>query len=142
MLRTIDRGLAALSWIAAAVVLVLLFAGPSLIGAKKAGSFGYGGSHGTAPSGSSGSSGSSATGGSAAVGAAVFASAGCASCHTLNAAGASGSIGPDLDQVRPSAAAVSVVVSSGAGTMPSFAGKLSSAQIAAVAQYVSSVAGR
>ena len=34
MLRLFDRGLAVVSWIAVALVVVLLFAGPSLIGAK------------------------------------------------------------------------------------------------------------
>jgi mono/diheme cytochrome c family protein len=135
MLRAIDRSLAVVSLVAAALVVVLLFAGPSLIGAKKSGTAGYGGSSGIGSSGSS-------VGGSTASGAAVFASAGCASCHTLKAAGATGSIGPDLDQVRPSASTVSAIVQSGGGAMPSFAGKLSSAQIAAVAAYVSSVAGR
>ncbi len=139
MLRAIDRGLAGVSWTAAALVLVLLFAGPSLIGAKKSGSVGYGGSSGTSSSSSSGSASGS---GSATAGAAVFASAGCASCHTLKAAGATGSVGPDLDQVRPDASTVSAIVKSGAGTMPSFAGKLSPVDIAAVAQFVSSTAGR
>ena len=125
MLRQIDRGLMFVSWIAAALVVVLLFAGPSLVGAKKTTT--------TAPS-KSGSSGQIS-------GAAVFASAGCARCHTLKAAGATGSVGPDLDQVRPSAADVSQVVKSGSGAMPSFSGKLSDAQIAAVASYVASVAG-
>ena len=37
--------------------------------------------------------------GDAEAGAQVFASAGCGSCHTLAAAGASGAIGPNLDQV-------------------------------------------
>jgi cytochrome c6 len=134
MLRRIDRGLAALSWVAAALVLVLLFAGPSLIGAK------------TTPTGApaapySGSS-SSSGGSSAASGAAVFASAGCASCHTLKAAGATGSIGPDLDQLRPAASSVIAIVESGGGTMPSFNGRLSHPQIVALAQYVSSMAGR
>jgi cytochrome c551/c552 len=36
-------------------------------------------------------------GGDANAGKAVFASAGCASCHTLSAAGATGQVGPDLD---------------------------------------------
>jgi mono/diheme cytochrome c family protein len=137
MLRTIDRGLAAISWTAAALVLVLLFAGPSLIGAKRTGTPGYGSS-----AGSSRPAGSQSGGGSASAGAAVFASAGCGGCHTLRAAGASGSTGPDLDQVRPSASTVSALVQSGGGAMPSFGGRLSAAQIAAVARYVASVAGR
>jgi mono/diheme cytochrome c family protein len=138
MLRAIDRGLAAVSWTAAALVLVLLFAGPSLIGAKRSGTPGYGGSS----AGSSGPAGSRPAAGSAPAGAAVFATAGCGSCHTLRAASATGSIGPNLDQVRPAAATVSAIVQSGSGAMPSFATRLSAAQIAAVAQYVASVAGR
>jgi mono/diheme cytochrome c family protein len=69
-------------------------------------------------------------------------SAGCGSCHTLKAAHASGSVGPNLDQLRPDAETVAAIVHSGGGTMPSFDGKLSDAQINAVARYVSSVAGR
>ena len=128
MLRVLDRGLMVLSWVAAALVVVLLFAGPSLVGAQKS----------TPPATSKGSGAGSSRQIS---GAAVFASAGCSGCHTLKAAQATGSIGPDLDQVRPSAAAVSQIVRSGNGTMPSFSGKLSDAEIAAVASYVSTVAG-
>lgn len=117
MLRLLDRGLAVVSWVAAALVVVVLFAGPGLIGAKK----------------------SRAAGGTS--GSAVFASAGCGGCHTLKAAGASGTVGPNLDQLRPSTATVSQIVRSGGGTMPSFSSQLSDAQIAAVASYVSAVAG-
>lgn len=129
MLRVLDRGLAVFSWVAAALVFVLLFAGPGLIGAKRSGTYGYGGS---AP----GSSGYVVSG------AAVFQSAGCSGCHTLKAAGATGTIGPNLDQLRPSAALVASFVRSGGGAMPSFAGKLSAAEITAVARYVSNAAGR
>lgn len=50
---------------------------------------------------SGGSSGGGSTGatGDANAGKAVFASNGCGSCHTLAAAGASGTIGPDLDKI-------------------------------------------
>jgi mono/diheme cytochrome c family protein len=67
----------------------------------------------------------------------VFETAGCAGCHTLAAAGASGSIGPDLDKIKPSVATVEKQVTHGGGVMPSFAGKLSHAEIAAVAKFVS-----
>lgn len=53
MLRAIDRSLAVVSLVAAVLVVVLLFAGPSLIGAKKSGTAGYGGSSGIGSSGSS-----------------------------------------------------------------------------------------
>jgi cytochrome c oxidase subunit 2 len=49
----------------------------------------------TPPASSSGSS--STTAPSAATGKALFASAGCAACHTLAAAGATGTVGPNLD---------------------------------------------
>lgn len=74
-------------------------------------------------------------------GAAVWQQAGCGGCHTLAAAGATGSVGPNLDQLRPSEAAVAAQVTSGGGVMPSFARTLTPAQIAAVAAFVSSSAG-
>jgi cytochrome c551/c552 len=53
---------------------------------------------GSSGGGSSGG-GSSSGGGDATAGKAVFASNGCGSCHTLSVAGATGTIGPDLDKV-------------------------------------------
>jgi mono/diheme cytochrome c family protein len=75
-------------------------------------------------------------------GAAIFKGAGCAGCHTLSAAGATGTIGPNLDQLKPSTSVVAHQVLVGGGAMPAFQGKLSAAQIQAVAQYVSSSAGK
>jgi mono/diheme cytochrome c family protein len=75
-------------------------------------------------------------------GAAIFKGAGCAGCHTLSAAGASGTTGPNLDQLKPSAAVVAHQVMVGGGLMPAFQGKLSPAQIQAVAKYVASSAGK
>jgi cbb3-type cytochrome c oxidase subunit III len=66
----------------------------------------------------------------------------CASCHTLAAAGTHGTIGPNLDQLKPSEAIVKHQVEVGGGVMPAFKGKLSDAQITAVAKYVSSSAGK
>ena len=80
--------------------------------------------------------------GAKSAGAKVFATAGCKTCHTLKAAGANGTVGPNLDQLQPSAALVTKQVNNGGGVMPSFKGKLSPAQIKAVADYVSSVAGK
>jgi len=70
----------------------------------------------------------------------VFLSAGCAGCHTLADAGATGTVGPNLDAAHPSAALVAERVRDGKGVMPSFAGKLSDTEIAAVAAYVSGAA--
>ncbi len=75
-------------------------------------------------------------------GAKVFASAGCASCHTLAAANASGNVGPNLDDLQPDFATVQHQVENGGGGMPSFSGDLSQAEIDAVARYVSENAGR
>jgi mono/diheme cytochrome c family protein len=80
--------------------------------------------------------------GAAPNGKSIFASAGCAGCHTLKDAGATGNVGPNLDQLKPSEPVVQHQVENGGGAMPAFKGKLSAAQIQAVAHYVSSVAGK
>jgi predicted ferric reductase/mono/diheme cytochrome c family protein len=77
-----------------------------------------------------------------AAGMAVYASAGCGDCHTLDAAGSSGSVGPNLDDAKPDAASVRAVVADGAGTMPSFSDELTGRQIADVAAFVSQSAGK
>ncbi len=79
-------------------------------------------------------------GGDAAAGKAVFASAGCGGCHTLEAAGSSGNVGPNLDDLKPSFEAVHDQVEHGGGAMPAFHGQLSEQQIANVAAFVSSSA--
>jgi mono/diheme cytochrome c family protein len=71
----------------------------------------------------------------------IFASAGCGSCHTFAAAGASGTIGPNLDEAMPSKELAVERVTNGQGAMPSFKGQLSEAEIDAVAEYVSTAAG-
>jgi mono/diheme cytochrome c family protein len=72
----------------------------------------------------------------------VFASAGCAGCHTLKAAGATGNVGPNLDQLKPAEPVVEHQVEVGGGAMPAFKGQLSPAEIKAVAQFVASNAGK
>jgi mono/diheme cytochrome c family protein len=79
--------------------------------------------------------------GDAAAGKEVFASAGCGSCHTLADAGATGSVGPNLDDAKPSYDLVVDRVTNGQAAMPSFKGQLDETQIQDVAAYVSSVAG-
>ena len=68
--------------------------------------------------------------------------ANCAACHTLADAGTSGNVGPNLDQAKPPKSLVIMRVTNGQGVMPSFKGTLDNAQINAVADYVSSVAGK
>ena len=74
--------------------------------------------------------------GDAAAGKAIFAKAGCAGCHTLKAAGATGNVGPNLDQVKPDYRLATSRVTNGKGVMPSFKGQLTDQQIADVAAYV------
>jgi mono/diheme cytochrome c family protein len=78
---------------------------------------------------------------SAAAGKDVFES-NCATCHTLSDAGATGSVGPNLDDLQPDEETVKNQVTNGGGGMPAFGGQLSETQIQSVAKYVSSVAGQ
>jgi mono/diheme cytochrome c family protein len=89
---------------------------------------------------SGGSSSSSAV--TVAAGMKVFDTVGCASCHTLAAAGSTGTVGPNLDQLKPSDALVIHQVTNGGGGMPAFGSTLSKTQIESVALFVSSVAGK
>jgi mono/diheme cytochrome c family protein len=66
----------------------------------------------------------------------------CAGCHVLKAANASGTVGPNLDDLKPDAATVQRQVENGGGAMPAFKGQLPDAQIKAISQYVASVAGK
>jgi mono/diheme cytochrome c family protein len=65
----------------------------------------------------------------------------CANCHTLAAAKANGQVGPNLDDLRPGPDLVKAQVENGGGAMPAFKGKLSDAEIQAIADYVSENAG-
>lgn len=78
----------------------------------------------------------------AADGGQVWTSAGCGTCHTLNVTGSRARVGPNLDELAPTAAQVGARVRSGGRGMPSFAKKLTSEQIDAVAGFVAANAGR
>lgn len=67
---------------------------------------------------------------------------GCTGCHTLADAGSSGTVGPNLDDSRPSFELAYDRVTNGLGGMPAFSTSLSDEQRADVAAYVSSVAGQ
>ncbi|WP_445152177.1 c-type cytochrome [Baekduia sp. Peel2402] len=69
-------------------------------------------------------------------GQAIFTTVGCSTCHTLAAAGAKGQVGPNLDTVKATQAAVAKQVIHGGGGMPAFANQLSPSEIKAVARYV------
>jgi mono/diheme cytochrome c family protein len=74
-------------------------------------------------------------------GATVFADAGCGGCHTMASAGATGTVGPNLDELRPNQERVELQVTKGGNGMPSFADKLSPAEIKQVAGFVATAAG-
>jgi cytochrome c6 len=65
----------------------------------------------------------------------------CALCHSLKDAGAEGAVGPVLDELKPGSARVMKALRDGLGAMPSYKGKLSEEQIAALAHYVSRATG-
>jgi mono/diheme cytochrome c family protein len=75
-------------------------------------------------------------------GAQIFASAGCAGCHTLAASGSHGTAGPNLDQLQPAYDRIVRQVQTGGGGMPSFRGKLNLHEIQAVALYVTGATKR
>jgi predicted ferric reductase/mono/diheme cytochrome c family protein len=75
-------------------------------------------------------------------GKALFTAAGCDDCHALEAAGADGSMGPDLDETKPDAALVREVVTNGKGAMPAFDDELTDEQIRSLATFVSTAAGK
>ena len=74
--------------------------------------------------------------GDAANGEMVFASAGCGGCHTFEAAGSSGSVGPNLDESSASFDEVVEQVTNGGGAMPAFGDELSEQEIRDVAAFV------
>jgi mono/diheme cytochrome c family protein len=66
----------------------------------------------------------------------------CGGCHTLKDAGTNGTIGPNLDLLKPPFAIVKHQVINGGGAMPAFKGVLTDKQIDAVAKYVADHAGK
>ena len=115
-LGSIDRVLGVFTWIVAGALVLMLFVGPILVAEDKPAE---GSSPPTAEPG----------------GEALFADD-CGSCHTLEAAGTSGLVGPSLDGAGLDAAEVADVVSEGRGGMPSFSGDLEPPEIEAIAQFV------
>jgi cytochrome c6 len=65
----------------------------------------------------------------------------CALCHTLGAAGATGAVGPSLDELKPDASRVANALRDGVGSMPSYKALLSEAQILLLARYVARASG-
>jgi sulfite dehydrogenase len=121
MLRTVDKGLATITWIVAAVLALMLFIGPKVIAEDKAKPPPAGQSPYAAPS-------------AAPDGKALFAS-NCGSCHTLSAAGTDGQVGPKLDGLGLDAVTVKAAMQAGPSAMPSFS-SLPPAERDAIAKFV------
>ena len=66
----------------------------------------------------------------------------CGGCHTLSDAGTTGTQGPNLDALKPPFETARHQVEVGGGIMPAFKGTLTDKQIAAVAKYVATAAGK
>ena len=60
----------------------------------------------------------------------------CGTCHTLQAAGSSSAIGPNLDMIKPQIPQIILAVTNGIGVMPPWEGILTKEEIEAVAHYV------
>ena len=137
MLSLIDRVLAPLTWLAAAVLVLMLFIGPRVIADDKF----------KPPTGEAAGAAPYVTGGGQATqttaapdGKKVFTD-NCGRCHTLSAAGTSGNVGPKLDGAGVDVTTVTSFVTNGSGLMPSFKGRLSDAEIKAVATFVAQASG-
>jgi len=71
----------------------------------------------------------------------IFTDYGCASCHTLGDAGATGHVGPALDgNANITVEFVTDRVTNGQGMMPSFASQLTPDEIKTLATYIAKVA--
>ena len=60
----------------------------------------------------------------------------CGTCHVLDAAGSTGNIGPNLDQLKPTLDQIIYAVTNGIGVMQAWEGIVSTEEIEAVAYYV------
>lgn len=69
----------------------------------------------------------------------LFAST-CGGCHTLAAAGTTGTVGPNLDDLKPDQQTVQAAIQAGPGAMPS--NLLTGAQAQQVAAFVAANSGR
>ena len=60
----------------------------------------------------------------------------CGVCHSLQAAGSEGQIGPNLDMLKPKMTQIVSAVTNGIGVMPPWEGILTEKEIEAVAYYI------
>ena len=74
--------------------------------------------------------------GDAEAGKQIFMDQGCVSCHTLEAANSTGTVGPNLDEAKPPYDLIVERVTNGASPMPAFKDTLSEQQIQDVSTFV------
>jgi cytochrome c6 len=120
MLRGIDKGLAVVTWVVAAVLALMLLVGPKVVADDKGKPPAAGKSPYAAPA-------------AASDGKTLFVS-NCGSCHTLSQAGTSGQVGPKLDGLGVDTLTVTAAMKAGPGVMPSFS--LPPADTQAIAKFV------
>jgi cytochrome c6 len=138
MLRGIDSVLEVLAWSLVVFFAIMLFVGPQVIAEDKPDAEDAAAAAKARDSGGGAAGGGVADEGAPAVdGKAVFADT-CGGCHTLSAAGTSGTTGPNLDDVSLDAGAIEGIVRDGRGGMPAFGDQLSDDEVAAVADFVAS----
>jgi cytochrome c6 len=138
MLRGIDSVLEVLAWSLVVFFAIMLFVGPQVIAEDKPDAEDAAAAAKARDSGGAADGGGQADQAAPAVdGKAVFADT-CGSCHTLSAAGTSGTTGPNLDDVSLDAGAIEGIVRDGRGGMPALGDQLSDDEIAAVAEFVAS----
>ena len=81
----------------------------------------------------------------AATGREIFVEAGCGDCHTLEAAGTTGTVGPDLDEHlrrgHGGTRHIAMQIRRGGPRMPSFRGRLTDDEIRQVARFVHRATG-
>jgi mono/diheme cytochrome c family protein len=118
VLHGIDKALELAAWVIALVLVIMLFVGPQVVAEDESAT-------------------SDAGAADAADGHLVFTGT-CGSCHTLSAAGTSGTLGPKLDGISLDAAKIEGIVRDGKGRMPGFHGALTDGEVAAVAAFVAS----
>ena len=135
MLRGTDAVLEVLGYALVVFFVIMLFVGPKVIAEDKPDKEDAAAAAAARDGGGGGGGGEQQEAPVAVDGKAVF-SDNCGSCHTLSAAGTSGTTGPNLDDVSLDAGAIEGIVRDGRGGMPSFGGNLSDDEIAAVAAFV------
>ena len=62
----------------------------------------------------------------------------CGVCHSLEAAGANGFIGPDLDALKPDAHRIRTAIAQGVGAMPAYAEQLTDQEVTALVDFITS----